>query len=103
MYKETFKYQMTLFPVNINISSIGHKLQGRSKNIIIVSSWPKRKNNSCFRNWEYVILSQVQTLRIILISTNQYRTVIQENRGIDTIQKETEPAKATIMQKHQIT
>ena len=93
---------MTLFPVNINTSSTGHKLQGRSKNIIIVSSWPKRKNNICFRNWEYVILSQVWTLRTILISTNQHGTVIQANRGIDTIQKETERDEATLMQKHQI-
>jgi hypothetical protein len=54
---------MTLFPVNINTSSTGHKLQGRSKDIVIVSSWPKLKNNICFRNWEYVVLSRVRTLK----------------------------------------
>jgi hypothetical protein len=54
---------MTMFPVNINTSSTGHKLQGRSKDIIIVSSWPKLKNNICFRNWEYVVLSRVRTLK----------------------------------------
>ena len=52
---------MTMFPVNINTSSTGHKLQGRSKDIIIVTSWPKLKNNICFRNWEYVVLSRVRT------------------------------------------
>ena len=54
---------MTMFPVNINTSSTGHKLQGRSKDIVIVSSWPKLKNNICFRNWEYVVLSRVRTLK----------------------------------------
>ena len=53
---------MTLFPVNINTSSTGHKLQGRSKDILIITSWPKFKNNICFRNWEYVVLSRVRTL-----------------------------------------
>ncbi len=60
--KETFKCHMTLFPVNINTSSTGHKLQGRSKDILIITSWPKYKNNICFRNWEYVVLSRVRTL-----------------------------------------
>jgi hypothetical protein len=59
--KETFRCHMTMFPVNINTSSTGHKLQGRSKDIIIVTSWPKLKNNICFRNWEYVVLSRVRT------------------------------------------
>ena len=36
--KETFRCHMTMFPVNINTSSTGHKLQGRSKDIIIVIS-----------------------------------------------------------------
>jgi accessory gene regulator protein AgrB len=53
---------MTMFPVNINTSSTGHKLQGRLKDMVIVSSWPKLKNNICFRNWEYVVLSRVRTL-----------------------------------------
>jgi hypothetical protein len=61
--KETFKCQMTMFPVNINTSSTGHKLQGRLKDMVIVSSWPKLKNNICFRNWEYVVLSRVRTLK----------------------------------------
>jgi hypothetical protein len=61
--KETFKCQMTMFPVNINTSSTGHKLEGRSKDMVIVSSWPKLKNNICFRNWEYIVLSRVRTLK----------------------------------------
>jgi hypothetical protein len=34
---------MTLFPVNINTASMGHKLQGMSKDIIMLTSWPKSK------------------------------------------------------------
>ena len=54
---------MTMFPVNIITSSTRHKLQGRLKYMVIVSSWPKLKNNICFRNWEYMVLSQVGTLK----------------------------------------
>jgi hypothetical protein len=60
---ETFKCQMTMFPLNINTSSTGHKLQGRSKDMVIMSSYPKPKNNICFSNWEYKVLSCVRTLK----------------------------------------
>ena len=40
----------------------GSKLQGRSKDTLIVTSWPKFKNNVIFQNWEYVVLSRVRTL-----------------------------------------
>ena len=35
-------YKMLLFPVNICTAATGHKLHGRSKDILIISSWPKR-------------------------------------------------------------
>jgi len=54
---------MLLFPVNICTASTGHKLQGRSKDFIIVSSWPKLQGNAAFVNWEYVVLSRVRTLK----------------------------------------
>ncbi len=44
---------------NTNDATTGHKLQGMSKDVIIVASWPTA---SMFRNWEYVVLSHVQTL-----------------------------------------
>ena len=50
---------MKQFPANINDATTGHKLQGMSKDVIIVASWP---TTSMFRNWECVILSHVQTL-----------------------------------------
>ena len=48
---------MTQFPVNTNIATTGHKLQGLSKDYLIVHSW----NYSC-ANWIYVVLSRVRTL-----------------------------------------
>jgi hypothetical protein len=53
---------MTFFPININTASTGHKLQGKSKDIIIVTL-NETENNICFRNWEYVVLLQVRTLQ----------------------------------------
>ena len=58
---------MTMFPVKIDTSSTGLTLQGRSKDIVIVSSWPKLKNNICFRNWEYVVLLRVRTLKSLFL------------------------------------
>ena len=58
----TISLQMTMLPVNISTASTGHKLQGRSKDSIIITSWPNFTNNVVFANWEYVVLSRVRTL-----------------------------------------
>jgi hypothetical protein len=50
---------MKKIPGNINNATTGHKLQSMSKDVIIVASWPTK---SMFKNWEYVVLSRVQTL-----------------------------------------
>ena len=48
---------VTQIPVrNSNVSTTGHKLQGMSKNALIVNSWEYR-----FENWVDVILSRVYT------------------------------------------
>ena len=49
--------RMTQFPVNSNIATAGHKVQGMSKDLLIVNSW-----NYGFPNWVYVVLSTVNTL-----------------------------------------
>ena len=49
---------MTQFPVNSNIATTGHKLQGQTKKHLIVTSW-----NYTFPNWVYVGLSRVKNLR----------------------------------------
>jgi hypothetical protein len=54
-----FRCKMKQIPANTNNATISHKLQGMSKDVIIVASWPTA---TMFRNWEYVVLSRVQTL-----------------------------------------
>ena len=49
---------VTQFPVNSNIATTGHKLQGMTKDSLIVFSW-----NYTFANWIYVVLSRVRTLQ----------------------------------------
>ncbi len=54
-----FTCRMTQLPVNSNDATTGHKLQGMSKDTIVITSWPK---GGLFKNWEYVVLSRVRTL-----------------------------------------
>ena len=54
-----FTCRITQFPVNTSKATTGHKLQGSSKDVIIISSWPK---GALFKNWEYTVLSRVRTL-----------------------------------------
>ncbi len=53
---------MIHIPANINDATTGHKLQGMSKDVIVVSSWPTGGLATMFKNWEYVVLSRVRTL-----------------------------------------
>ncbi len=55
--KVTFRCKMKQIPANSNDATTGHKLQGMSKDAIIVSSWPTRSMAAMFKNWEYVVLS----------------------------------------------
>ena len=50
------KLKVTQVPVNCNIAVTGHKLQGMSKDWLIVNSW-----SYTFENWVYVVLSRVRT------------------------------------------
>jgi len=43
-------------PVNSNVATTGHKLQGMSKDTLIVNDWNYRSDN-----WVYVVLSRVRT------------------------------------------
>jgi hypothetical protein len=47
---------------NSNDATTGHKLQGMSKDVIVITSWPTRGLAAMFKNWDYVVLSQVRTL-----------------------------------------
>ena len=50
---------MTQLPVNPNDATTGHKLQGASKDCIIITSWPK---GALFKNFEYTVISRVQKM-----------------------------------------
>ena len=49
----TFKISMTQLPVLVNNATTGHKLQGQTKENLVISVWSKK------RNWNYVALSRV--------------------------------------------
>jgi hypothetical protein len=46
---------------NSNDATTGHKLQGMSKDIIVVTSWPTQGLAAMFKSWECVALSRVCT------------------------------------------
>ena len=60
--KQAMRCKMTRIPANLNDRTTGHKLQGMSKDVIIVTSWPTGGLSKIFKNWEYVVLSRVRTL-----------------------------------------
>ncbi len=60
--RDTFQCKMNQILANSNNGTTGHKLQGMSKDVIIVSSWPTGGLSKNFKNWEYVVLSCVHTL-----------------------------------------
>ncbi len=53
---------MNQIPANSNDATTGHKLQGMSKDVIIVLLWPTGGLSLMFKNWDNVVLSRVRTL-----------------------------------------
>jgi hypothetical protein len=60
--KVELRCKMIQIPANINDATTGHKLQGMSKDVIVVSFWLTGGLATMFKNWEYVVLSCVRTL-----------------------------------------
>ena len=52
----SIKTHITQFGFQINLATTGHKLQGMSKENLIVADW-----NYSVRNWVYVVLSRVKS------------------------------------------
>lgn len=50
-----FTVSLTQFPLIANNATTGHKLQGQTKESLVISVWTSR------RNWNYVALSRVKT------------------------------------------
>jgi hypothetical protein len=49
------RVSLTQLPVLVNNATTGHKLQGQTKQNLVISVWSKK------RNWNYVALSRVTT------------------------------------------
>ena len=49
--KKPFGCKMKKIPANSNNATTGHKLQGMSKELLIVSSWPTGGLAAMFKNW----------------------------------------------------
>jgi hypothetical protein len=60
--KQPMQCKMNQIPANSNDGTTGHKLQGMSKDVIIVTSWPTGGLSKNFKNWEYAVLLRVRTL-----------------------------------------
>ena len=54
------------FPVNANIATTCHKLQGMTKKIIVITEWEKHKN------WVYVVSSRATKRLGLFLLKNQY-------------------------------
>ena len=57
------KIKVTYLPINLSISTTGHKLQGKTLNNLVVNSWGYR----C-PHWVYVVLSRVKTLNSLILN-----------------------------------
>ena len=55
----TFRF----FPVVLNHATTGHKLQEKSLDAMVICEW------SGVKNWAYVVLSRVQTLKGLFLTT----------------------------------
>ena len=58
--KVQVRCQMTQFSVNLADATTGHKLQGMTKDVLIIMSSPRQ---GLFTNWEYTVLLRVWTLK----------------------------------------
>ena len=68
--KIEFCCKMTQFQINSNDATTWHKLEGISKDLIVITSWPTGGLAAMFKNWwEYVVLSRVRTLSGLFLIT----------------------------------
>ena len=100
--RDTFKLEMNLLPVNIATACTGHKLQGRSKDTLIITSWPQFKNNVVFQNWEYVVLSRVRTLNgLFLLKPLDMQKNYEPTYELTKYMKRAKKAEANLLKKRE--
>ena len=63
MYKMDCQVKINQLPITLNHATTGHKLQGKTKESLMVGEW----NNT--KNWIYVVLSRVKRLRDLYLLT----------------------------------
>jgi len=63
--------RITYLPINSNISTTGHKLQGSTLDKLVVNSW-----TFSVQHWAYVVLSRVRTLANLVLNEE-----LDENRS----------------------
>ena len=54
---------ITYLPINSNISTTGHKLQGSTLDNLVVNSWTFK-----VQHWAYVVLSRVRSLNSLVLN-----------------------------------
>eukprot|EP00956_Cyclotella_meneghiniana_P000819 scaffold922_cov53-Cyclotella_meneghiniana.AAC.1 len=100
--RDTFKLEMNLLPVNIATACTGHKLQGRSKDTLVITSWPQFKNNVVFQNWEYVVLSRVRTLSgLFLLKPLDMQKNYEPTYELTKYMKRAKKAEANLLKKRE--
>ncbi len=75
--KQKLCCKMNQIPGNSNDATTGHKLQGLSKDVIILSSWLPGGLSLMFKNWEYDVLSRVHTLAGLYLVEHRHGQIIQ--------------------------
>ena len=65
------KIRVTYLPINSNISTTGHKLQGSTLDCLVVNSWTRQ-----IPHWIYVVLSRVRKLNSLILNEklDEYRS-----------------------------
>ena len=62
--------KISYLPINSNISTTGHKLQGSTLDNLVVNSWTFK-----VQHWDFVVLLRVRTLNSLVLNT-----ILDENR-----------------------
>lgn len=74
--KTTARVTIRQLPVILNDATTGHKLQGMSKNQIIIQSWSYQNSG-----WVYTVLSRVRTMDGLFICERlDYRKYVKSTR-----------------------
>ena len=83
--KGTFKFLQ--LPMNTNDATTGHKLQGMSKDRLIVTSWD---GISKWSNWAYTVLSRVRKLEGLFLCKPLHSSVSDHLRDYERFMVEKE-------------